>query len=542
MSFTLLSVSILVIMSLLIYGQMAKGHRQGLTKSAVNLSVMIVCAFFAALVSSWLAELFLTPYTNYITETILYDEIMKFIGDLSVVDDFVIKIVLSLLIYVPAFFVLRWLVSMCIKMILKKLIKIENNKSNENNYHSENETFFVRNEKKLGALIGAVSGFVLTVAIFMPVVGLLRTVNDAMTLTKNITNIEKIEESEEFALLDTCANDFSVQLLYACGGSTIYDVATMVKIDGELTYVNKEMKIMRSIDFSGTKGVFKGSYEVEPEKLLEVYSMLDSIDKSPFLRYFSVQIIKNTSTRWLEHKSYAGLQRPPVGDFKEMKDIVDGVLTDLAETTPQTYKEDIMTALVVIDMIQKEADTLTIRDCDTFMSKLEETRILQKMDSELSKNTRMSSVGEEVVDILMTRLTEEILNFEEHDNESRKRLFDDLAEAVNKTQGLTKGTRVLAISSYTASSFRTFGVNIPNAVNTKISNRLSDRLSDVDVYITDKEIVDMVFSEYMGNVSYVPPGDQNEQENQGENNEFGEGQVGSDIPVEEYLPGGALWG
>lgn len=485
MSFTLLSVAILGITALLIYGQVKKGYKLGIRKSFINLAVLLVSAFLGAWLSSWVASLFSEPFIELMIRSSIYNSIQKFMGDISIVAGFIITIVLSLVLYVPIFLLVRGVISFVVRRVSKRFIGYADADSQ---YVSENASFVAKNDKKIGGLIGAVAGFVLSVAIFMPLVGLMSSANDAIAITKEITNVRAIEESEDFNTLDRYANDFSVKLLYSCGGSTIYDVATRVEIDGETTYINKELKIIRNINFEGTKGLFKESFTVPDEKMQQIELMLEEIDQSVFLRYFSVQMIKNTSDRWLANKGYAGLRRPAVKDSKILNEYVDALLTDLSKTTVYTYDEDIMTTLRLINLLQDNSSLLNSSDYGSFSQELDKKMLLQKIDGEIAQNPRMSTVDTSIDKCILELVTIDIYNEEVHSADSRERLFLDLAEALNKTRGLVKGARESAMSSYSAESFKNFNMSVSSSVNARVANNLLSKLSRTSGDITWEEV------------------------------------------------------
>ena len=493
MSFTLLSIVLLGVMALFIYKQVTKGYKQGLTKSLINLSVLIICALCGALLASWIAALFSPSFIAFIRRTDIYVAIIKFTGDISIVEGFVIRIILSLILYLPIFLLLRKISSSIVRRILKKRIEPY---GEEQRYISENENFLIKNDKKIGAILGVVSGFVLSIAIFMPLVGLLRSANDAILITKEITNVKAIEESEDLNLLDRYANDFSVHLIYACGGSTLYDVATTVSIDGELTCVNKEIKHIRGIDFSVAKGVFKESFAIEESKVQEINGMISDINESAFMKAFSVQIIKNTSSRWLQNKGYAGFKRPALKYNSDMNALVDDVLRDLSNTSLETYDDDIKSALMLISVVEKNHKIFENSDYTTFMRELENSSLLQDINNVTATNSGMASVNDGIDDIMLTSLIEELADGEKYTDVARIRLCNDLQMAVNKTKGLTKEARVSAMLSYSAESFATFGIDVSNSLNRKFATRIVDRFSDESGLIDSKD-VEQFFNEYL---------------------------------------------
>ena len=140
MSFTLLSVAILGVISLFIYGQARKGYRKGAAQALINLSVIIACFFFAAWLASAIAKSLTPEVVSFIRDMKVYEEFQKNAGDVSMVMGFVVQIALALLLYIPVFFALRGTFLLCIKIVVRKYITKSNH--NREQHFSENETHF----------------------------------------------------------------------------------------------------------------------------------------------------------------------------------------------------------------------------------------------------------------------------------------------------------------------------------------------------------------------------------------------------------------
>lgn len=478
MSFTLLSVIIFGIMALVIYSQTTKWHKRGFFQSFINLSVSIVCAFLGALLSAGLGALVVDPINAAFKGSDIYGYIEAFAGDISVVSGFIIQIVLSLIFYIPLFFVLRIIVLLFIKTLIKKYSKV---RFEDMRYLSENESFLVKNDKKIAAILGAATGFVLCVVMFMPFVGVMRTIPDAISLTNKVIRVEAIEESDSFSLLDKYSSDFSVNLLYSCGGGAVYDIATTVTIDDEVTSVPREMNIIRNVNLDATEGIFEKSLAIDNKKINEIEEAISEIDESAFLRCFSTQMIRNTSKRWLINKNYAGLKRPSAGNNENLKNIVDGILKGLSKTTVATYDKDVIDALSIISVSYEYSNILNNTDYTTLSNEIDKTGFLESVNDVIKGNPRMSGVNDVIDTILLKSLAKEVMNADKYSDFAREVLYSDLAMALNRTQGLSETSRQSTMSIYSSESFTKFGISLNNSLNRKFTLHILEYFPIEDV-------------------------------------------------------------
>lgn len=497
MSFTLLSAAILGIIALFVYGQARKGYQKGLTQSLINLSVIIACFFFAAWLASAIAKLFTPGIVKFVSELKFYEEFQLYIGDVSMVMGFVVQIVLALLLYIPVFFVLRGIFSLCIKIVIKKFISKANR--NREQHLSENETFYVRNDKKIGALLGIVSGFVISVVVFMPFVGLLRSGNEIVDLSKEFIRLSKTKAPAELDLVDQYANDFSVALLDACGGNTIYNIVTGVSVDGTHTCINKEIKIVKNFDVDKLYSLtvaFKTPLNITDEAVALVEETLEELNQTVFLKYYAVQLIHNVADYWLEDKWYAGMKRPTFNDCEPLNEMMDEVLDILLRSTPEIYDENIISILTLINIFQENGELFNYRNLNAFMSELEDSDFIQELEYIFEDDSLMSIVEPLVDKIIGQKIADELYNDNKHSETIRTQLCNELADAFNKTQGLTYNSRLVAISSYTSKSFEEFGIYIPATINNRLMANLLDEISSSGGSVSGSRI-EQFFANYL---------------------------------------------
>ena len=83
MSFTSLSILIPLFAALLMYVQIRKGYKRGLTRSLIGLAVLVGCAFFSTLIAVGVSAAITEPLNEMFTEMGLYDGLEELLGSAS---------------------------------------------------------------------------------------------------------------------------------------------------------------------------------------------------------------------------------------------------------------------------------------------------------------------------------------------------------------------------------------------------------------------------------------------------------------------------
>ena len=123
MTFTLLSAAMLGIMALIIYGQARKGYKNGLNKSLINLAAVFFSAIFGTVISVGLSSLIENLTVWILQVSNLYGEIEELADSYMAAILLVSKMILSLLIFIPVFYILKFIINLIAGIILRKCIK-----------------------------------------------------------------------------------------------------------------------------------------------------------------------------------------------------------------------------------------------------------------------------------------------------------------------------------------------------------------------------------------------------------------------------------
>ena len=488
MTFTILSLAILAILAAILYGEIRRGYKRGLTQSALRLANLLVSAFLAAVFSVLLGTMIGNILVEIMGETIFWAEISSNIGVFSASLGIILNMLLSLVLYLPFFFGLRAAVDLALKLILRVLLK-KRSKSERRapQYLSEDEQFYVKKEKRIGAALGALSGFVLTVLIFMPITGLVKSGDLIMDTFRAQTESAAAEDAKGEQLLDRYANDFSGTVLYACGGEAVYNMTTQTWYKGHGTYLNKEIRTIGEANLLAARDRFKGAGGIRAENVPEVEATLEEFDNSLILRFLMADVVRNASVRWSDNRSYFGLEKPSFGSHTALDDFMNSILLACTTTTIDTYDADVQTILNLITIFGEYPELSSSGDYDSFVDGFVEKGGVIRVEDELRRNPHMDTVTFSVDDLILDVIAEE-LKQERFTDEIKSRLYANIADTLRDSSGLSGSAQSVAVSNGIAEHFEEAGLRVPESLNSELSDILiknliasGDQVTDVDV-------------------------------------------------------------
>lgn len=489
MSFTVLTLVILAITATNIYFQIRRGYKHGMTRSLINIAVLIFCAFFAALLSILIGSVSGNIAIFIIDKLGYYEILSNTVGNLVLIIAIIAQMVVPLLLYIPLFFLSKTLTKFFLNAILNRFVKVNNPK--KANYISEDEDLYVRKDKVIGAVLGVVSGFIITVVTLTPFVGILQSTDDVVYVVKEVTDIEQTEFGMSLEAVPKYANDMGVTVIDVCGAGVLYELTTTTTVAGYTTSINKEISAIRNIDFKSVMDKFSENTEFNTDTITELEPALKSMSKSLVLKVFAVEIVRGVSTKWINDDSYAGMKKPSLSEHKFIEDLFDNVLSVCATTTVHTFDADMTTLISLLNIIGEEDDVLNSENYDDLMSGIAEREILERIDYELSKNPHMASIRTAVKELLMSLVASQI-NAPSFTEAEKQDIYRELALVLNDSQGMSGATRVNAISGEIMQELESRGINVSESVVKQMTEILCDGISSTDGSITDKQVQNFI--------------------------------------------------
>ena len=495
MSFTSLSVIILVIIGLTVFRYARREYKKGLSHSLISLCVILFAALVGAFASTLFVGAFFDSVIKLLSEYEFYGEFIELLAGFEEVLFLVVKMLLSLVLYIPTFYILRLLLNIPIAIIMRRMTAKKDKDNVE--YYKENEEFYVKNNKIIASFIGAVTGFVISVIVFTPISGVVRTAASAIDFAEEKME-EEILEEEVLEAFEYLSDDFSLSLVAACGGEMLFDFSTAIKVDGESTCLSKELEAIYSIDFDAFAELvaFEGTAQENAERIRQIS---EQIQKSKILKVMFVETVSGLSEAWLKYEDYMGAERPQFGESGAVDGFIDELLYVCRGTDSQTIADDVNTLINISSMLMDEVELLSSGDYDAVIGALVDGGIIDRVKTELGKNKRMSSVVAAVDNLIMGVIAEEIQDYTKYSVEECEDFFYEVSDILTSTSGLSGDVRVSAVTNSIKEVFEGYGIDgmyVPESLTEDVASKLIEDIDSFGGEVTFDDVKDY-FEEYI---------------------------------------------
>ena len=495
MTFSLLTISILGISAAVVYREIRKGYRSGLPKSLIRLAVLVFCAFFSSVLSTFLGDIFGGMLFVALKNLAVLAEICEDFSFLLGAAELLIKMLFSLVLYLPIFFITKLILSVLIRIFCAIIKSKKGSSPNKGapEYLSEDAPFYMVHDKKLGAVVGVLSGLLLTIVVFMPFTGILQSASDVVDTVVEVTQMPELLTLEGLRLIDRYGDDASVVVIQSCGGKTLYNLTSRASYEDKSTYLNREIAAVRSFDLRAFGACLNKGGGIATGNTQELSTFLDRTKDSLALSIVTTDIVQGASKAWFSDVSYLGLNRPNLGENEGIDQFFNSILQVCATTDVDTYVADMHTVLGLIDILGDYEFLFQEHDYETFMTVFVEDNALQRIEDELTKNPRMSHVRLNLNDIIIGIIADEI-GGDRYTDTQKGVFYRGVSEALNDAQGLTGSAKIQSVANSIAACFAEQGVYLPENIETKMAQILITRFSTAQEVSPDD--IEQLFGEY----------------------------------------------
>ncbi len=491
MTFTLFSAAMLGIMALIIYGQARKGYKSGLNKSLINLASVFFSAIFGTVISVGLSSLIENLTVWILQVSNLYGEIEELADSYMAAILLVSKMILSLLIFIPVFYILKFIINLIAGIILRKCIK--KSRALKTEYLPEDAPLYVRHGKKLGTIMGVISGFIIAVVLFMPFTGVLKTADKVVKIVEGYDMPEGKRLDPRIFLISKYSDEFSVNLVYACGGDILFDLTARAEIYGIDVSLSDEIDSLSGVDINRINPSKISFSNLSPELIHDIEKTLEEINKSTVFKVIAAEFVKNVSESWANGNSYYNVKKPNFSSYAAVDNFMNELYLVCSTTDFYRYEADLETLFDIMEILIECKNLMSATSYRDIITELHEKNILQRIDDELIKNPHMSVLSSKIDDMLMSILSSEVQKIGDISPAAKKVVCREISDAINNTKGLTGSVKTVALSNYLSQSFKDYGVYVPESFNSRISNILVSQISDDRSEVTEEDIENLFF-------------------------------------------------
>lgn len=511
MSFTLLSIALILVVGAGIFIEVRRGLGRGFVRTAVTLASVLVSALGAIGLSVWLSDKPADKLCEFIGKKLpILDNFSKFIAH---VDDILLAAVDALLtpvLFVAFFVLLRLLSRVVLSVLFRSCWKQEPddpchagtaarpNALITPNYESPDAPWHRRHDRLLGGITGGICGFMATLFLLSPVLGILST---AGTLLRGLdsmnVSLKKMGFSDgQVAMVEPYVHDSAVAVLGAMGGDLTFDAVSTTTLNGRTVSLRREVETCMDVcmDFNKVIKVVTRPAQATDEQKRILCHLGSRMDESEITRLLAADCLNGAATAWMKGEKYMNLSRPVCGEI--LDPLMDKALLVCADSTPDCAGRDITTILNVY-LIAVENGLTDNPDREELMAALKDGGVMDQIYAELRKNPCMAHLCDELSNTAL-RLMASAIDWANLSPEVYRDLMDNLSEAMNFVNGMEGAAfteQVDAMTRYTLHYAEQYGIDLPESMAKMAATAMVEQLSGSGKLDADK--LDEFFHYYL---------------------------------------------
>jgi hypothetical protein len=508
MSFTLLSMILLLAVALAVFIEVRRGLRRGFVRTAVGLSGVLISALGAVGLAVWISNLLAKMCAEILD---LYLPLESFSEMFPRVSDILVAVTDALLtpiLFVAFFLVLRLVLRIIISILFKKwrydpddprymATPKRPNSLITPTYESPDAPWHRRHDRLLGGITGGVCGFLAALLLLSPVLGTLSTAGTLLRGLKRMNvSTNQILPADELSEIEYYVYDGGAAILNAAGGNLVFDAVAITELNNRPLSLRREVEACMEVcyEFSRVfKVVSKPDQATEEQKEI-LRGLGDRIDDSEFTRLLAADFLNSAANAWLEGESFLKISRPNLGDV--LNPLMDKALLVCAEATPDCVGRDITTVLNIY-LIAVEHGLTKNPDRDDLMAALEDGGVLDLIYAELLKNPCMAHLASELSNTAL-RIMAEAIDWADFSSDVYRDLMDNLSEAMNLVNGMEGATfaeQVESMTRYTMHYAEQYGVELPEGMAKMAASAMVEQLAGNEKLTADH--LEKFFNHYL---------------------------------------------
>lgn len=481
MSFNLISLAVLCIAAIIITFEIIRSFSRGVRKSLVTLASIFVSLFSSIVITFWLSDIIKSPLIYILEKLNAMDIIFERFPNIGDVIFAYADALVSPIMFVLVFIALRIIVGIVFAIVFKRQEK----KTGNTVYENEDAPQYKKKPRPICAILGILSGFLVSVIIFTPIMGTLRIASAAGHSVNESESVFNFKiKSKYVKTLDNFSNDAVGTILYYSGGALIYKAISTSRLNDNHFELSTEIaETFDGADDILNVGVIVSNIE---DASLEQKEMLkgvgDQVNDAETLKRLAADIIPDISRKWLKGMPYYNVERPNVGRASAM--FFDQMLYVCTSSTPDTIGADLNTLLNVY-LIAYEYGILTCEDYEMMVDTARETGVFEKLKEELNKNRRMSGISLEI-DTMSVRVISSVIYSLDPDDYIG--ITQDITDILNDSLDLSKEERIDYITGEAERYIDQYDVDIDESIAKELAEELSNQLLDTNTSLTVEDV------------------------------------------------------
>ena len=513
MHFTLFSMVLILAVGASIFVEVRRGLGLGFLRSAVGLAALLFSALCAIGLAVWLSDIPAHMLSEILV--VLIPTLETLADAFPHVEDILVAAVDVLL--TPILFVCLFPILRCIlRCITSALFRTRWKYAPDDprygstdarpdapktpNYEPADAPWHRRHDRLLGGITGGVCGFLASIMLLSPLLGILSTTGILLNNLKEMeVSMEQIGVTADMTeSAEPYVFDGAAAVLNAMGGDLVFDAVSVTTLNDRTVTLQKELETCLAVsrDFTETIKILQKPDRLNKKKKETVRGLGDSINSSEVTRLLAADFLNGAAASWSRGKSYLGVPCPSFG--KALDPLLEEALLVCMETTPECAGRDITTILNVY-LIAQEHGLTDNPDREQLMAALEDGGVLDLIYAELKKNPCMTHLCDELSNTAL-RIMASAIDWADFSSEVYNDLMGNLSEAMNVVNGMEGATfteQVNSMTRYAMHYAQQYGFELPEAMAEMAATAMVEQLSGAGEL--DAEAMNAFFSYYLDN-------------------------------------------
>ncbi len=439
MTFTFLSVFLILCCLLFVGMGVLKGMKKGLALSALNVAAVLLGALAAGTFATSVSD----PIAREVYE--LVELSPAYLAQFPSVRQVILVAADALIIpfvFVPLFFLCYWLASLLIwlfclrfrasgdeayayRQTWKTALPLHNP-----DYAAADAPSHIRHDRLWGGIIRGFCGFLVFILTFSPVLGVASAGRMVLDMEREGKFDMELPEEVESVAGNYCY-DASMMIFAAAGGSFVYTALGITDILGEPMDPREDLEETACLvgELSEMIGCFSRGESLSPAQLETVDGIRGRMEGNRIARLLGADIVNEICRSWLQGGSFYGIQRPAFGTYGDS--VVDELLQAIRGTTEYTVAQDVDTLLQLFKVLtayQKPNFT----NVDFMLS----SGVIDQLFEILNANDRTAHVADRLVEISFMLVAQAVSRYSSFDYLYGK-WAENILLSVNRLNGMT---------------------------------------------------------------------------------------------------------
>lgn len=413
-----------------------------LSRIIVAVVVAIIAAGLAALLSNLIARL--------VISILLQQSWLQNLGNVNVAEIIagipsgesaigaLVSMILAPFLFWPLFAGLKAISNLFVKMITNAILAATDKGDKDadkkyverKNYKEKYEPLVAHHANYVGGALGAVCSVIVFFICLIPLAGLFNVLGEIAPLA-----LSPLKDSADFGsaieisldAVDGAANNIGTKTVNFLGGRPLYGFMTTSNVDGEMTNLNTESKLLATTA-SVVTAIMSDGVESK-ETATAIRKLPPAFNESAVVRVLVAELCASASENWDAGEGFHGIARPSLGE--DMKPLTDAIFDVFATSDKNNIKGDVKAIAEVFAIVAEDGliDNFTEIKSDP-QKVLSDEQTNARILAVVLEDTRLDPLIDGLADFGISMMLKSV-----NSPSTRQSLFYDFVDSFNAVKG-----------------------------------------------------------------------------------------------------------